>query len=89
MIRVGGTYRFGNEFHRPFAFVVVAEKDDFRHSDSDDEPKRGFVCLVLVGAAVMNALFPSEAVGPGGTFDCGRCSSIAVDSDPYDGSVPV
>ncbi len=89
MIEVGKVYRYGNELHNPFAFVVVGETDDFRNGPSDDVPKPGFVCMVLLGRAVLNAMFRGDAVHPGATFACSHRSAIAVDAEPYDGSVPV
>lgn len=84
MIRVGGTYRFSNEMHRPFVFAVVGAVDDFRNSPKDDCPKEGFVCLVMLGVAML----ADSSVQPGGTFRCARHSSISIDSVPYDGSDP-
>lgn len=91
MIRVGGTYRFGNEMHEPFVFVVVDVTSDFRNSERDHTPKEGFVCLMLRGRFERSRVFANGDDGmvlPGETFAVAERSTISTQSVAYDGSDP-
>lgn len=84
MIRVGGTYRFGNEIYEPFVFVVVDAIDDYQQGDRTDLP--GFRCLMLRG--VFKSPTIDAVVEPGGVFHVAERSGIACESTFYDGSDP-
>ena len=75
MIRVGGTYSYGNlRFDAHVVFTVVAEAEHLQR----DSASPGFLVLILVGT---HKGAPWIAVRHAGeTFTCAKSSAIANDS---------